>query len=458
MAGVDLGFAFGLPPEKAIAYFKSKGYVLSMDWREVWQGAHAKAFTVAHVMQTDILQDLRNGVGEFLEGKTTRRQYMQAMEKVLKQKGWWSDTGRGLVVDGHGEVLGKKLNPRRLETILHTNATQAYNAAMYDRAYKIAHLKPFWRYDHHTHKMPRKSHQDLDGLVFRYDDPFWDTHAPQNGFGCNCTITVMSQRDVDREGLAGNVREGKDHLTTWTQAVKKRDGTIEKNAVTTYTDPVRRDVSGKRVRATPDVGWNYHSGKAAAKPFTPPPLDSLPRTYNNGRVLGERPPLPKPSPVSVQDLLPKGLTQEEYASAFLKEFDADLNNGVIYKDVTGTALPVNKQLFVDKETGELKADKQGRGTYMVLLAQTFKDPDEVWLNWQESNGAFHLKRRYIKSYELVESGRVMYGLGVFEYGKDGWTGSTIFNSKVERSAVSQLKYIDEQRDGLLVYRVGSGGQ
>jgi SPP1 gp7 family putative phage head morphogenesis protein len=456
MAQVDLGFAFGLPPEKALAYFKSKGYVLSMDWREVWQDAHAKAFTVAHVMKTDILQDLRNGVDEFLEGKTTRRQYMTAMEKVLKQKGWWSDTGRGLVADDNGEVLGKKLNPRRLETILHTNATQAYNTAQYERAYKIAHLKPYWRYDHHLHKMPRPHHVALDGLIFRYDDPFWNTHAPQNGFGCNCTITVLSQHDIEREQQTGNMREGKEHLTTWTQEVKKRDGTIQKSQVTTYTDPKRRNDKGQPVASTPDAGFNYHPGKAAAKPFTPPPLDNLPRTYSNGKVLGERPPLPTPAQVSTTDVLAKGLPEETYAQAFLKEFGATLDAGVTYTDVTGAALPINKQLFMDKPTGTLKADKQGRGAYMALLARTIKEPDEVWLNWQEFNGQYWLKRRYVKAYEFVENGKTMFGLGVFEWGKDGWSGSTVFKTQVERSHASQLKYINEQRDGLLLYLARDG--
>ena len=111
---------------------------------------------------------------------------------------------------------------------------------------------------------------------------------------------------------------------------------------------------------------------------------------------------------------------------------------------------------MDKPTGKLKADKQGRGTYMALLARAIKEPDEVWLNWQEFNGQYWLKRRYVKAYEFVENGKTMFGLGVFEWGKDGWVGSTVFSSKINRSHESQLKYINEQRDGLLLYRVKDG--
>ena len=456
MSKLDLGFAFGLPPEQALEYFRSKGYVLSMDWREVWQGAHDRAFTVAHVMKTDILQDIRAGVDQFIEGGVTRRQVMQSMQETLVKKGWWSDSGRGLVVDDDGGVLGKKLNARRLTTILHTNSIQSYNAAQYKRAMALSNLKPYWRYDHHVHKFPRKHHQALDGLIFIYSDPFWLTHTPQNGWGCNCGITVYSMRDLEREGLLGNLREGEGNLKTWVQETKRRDGSIDKQRVTTYTDPKRLDANGKPVSSTPDVGFNYSVGRNAMQPFTAPPLDSLPRTFSNGRVLGERPPLPTPTKVSTDDVLAKGLTEEAYAQAFLSEFGATLDNGVVFKDVTGTALPINQALFIDKRTGDLKADKQGRGVFLKQLAQTVKNPDEVWLNWQEVNGEYLLKRRYIKAYEYLQDGKVMFGLGVFELGQDGWTGSTVFPSKLDRSYASQLKYINEQREGLMLYRVKDG--
>jgi len=50
--------AFKLPPERAIEWLKQRGknLKLSTDWDELDAEAHNKAFTVAKVMNADILQ------------------------------------------------------------------------------------------------------------------------------------------------------------------------------------------------------------------------------------------------------------------------------------------------------------------------------------------------------------------------------------------------------------------
>ena len=60
---VDLSYAFKLEPADAIAYFRQKGYAFSWRWQDVWQEAHAKAFTVAKAMKIDILHDNQSRPG-----------------------------------------------------------------------------------------------------------------------------------------------------------------------------------------------------------------------------------------------------------------------------------------------------------------------------------------------------------------------------------------------------------
>ena len=120
---VDLGHAFGLPPRRAVEYFKSKGYTISWNWWETWQASHARAFTVAKAARMDILTDIRSEVQRALDEGLTHKQFADALEPRLKAKGWW---GRQVVVDPDGGADMVQLgSPRRLKTIYRTNLRTA---------------------------------------------------------------------------------------------------------------------------------------------------------------------------------------------------------------------------------------------------------------------------------------------------------------------------------------------
>jgi hypothetical protein len=131
-----------------------------------------------------------------------------------------------------------------------------------------------------------------------------------------------------------------------------------------------------------------------------------------------------------------------------------VDQGVVFTDVTGAPLAIDAALFQDG-AGNWKADKNGRGPFMRLLAETVQTPDEIWLRWEESRdrpGQWLLKRRYVRGFEVAGDDGPQYGLSVFEYGKDGWTGSTTMIAQPERSAEARRRYIERQRDGFLLYQ------
>src|SRR6185503_13553047 len=124
--GVDLSFAFGLKPEKAVDYFRGKGYAISWDWYDTWQEANSKAFTVAKVTRLDILRDIRSSVDKITAQGITFDQFRRELEPTLKAKGWW---GRQKVIGDDGKVTEVQLgSPRRLNTIFRTNAQTALSA------------------------------------------------------------------------------------------------------------------------------------------------------------------------------------------------------------------------------------------------------------------------------------------------------------------------------------------
>lgn len=260
MAGIDLSHAIGLPPAKAIEYFECKGYAMGFKWQDVWAEAHARAFTVAGVMKVDILQDVRNALTEQLQSGGTLADFQNRLQPVLEAKGWW---GKGQIVDETtGEVAGKRLNPRRLETIFRTNMQSSYMAGRYQAQLANAEDRPWWEYVAVMDSRTRPAHRAMHGRVFRYDDAFWQTFYPPNGWRCRCRVRARSADDIERYRLQPSNSAGR--LEEIEQPVGRKG---ETRPATAYRDPA----TGERFVA--DAGFGFNPGRTALKPFTPPPLD-----------------------------------------------------------------------------------------------------------------------------------------------------------------------------------------
>ncbi|MEW6314139.1 MAG: phage minor head protein [Pseudomonadota bacterium] len=247
----NLKLAIGLPPEKAVEYFRSKGYAITWNWHDQWQEAHARAFTVAKAMRVDILQDIRAEVQRALDGEITERDFIRNLEPRLKARGWW---GKQVIVDSEGNAQVAQLgSPWRLKTIYRTNMQTAYMAGRYRQMMENTANRPYWQYvavmDSHT----RPSHAALNGKVFRHDDPFWNHFYPPNGFNCRCTVRALTDKNLADRGLDVSASGG-DLGEKW--AVDKRSGFTER--VATYKGP------GMRRAVATDLGFDYNAGKAAS--------------------------------------------------------------------------------------------------------------------------------------------------------------------------------------------------
>ena len=249
----DLSYAFGLPPEKAIEYFKSKGYTFSWNWQDTWQEAHAKAFTVAKAMRLDVLQDIRGEVQKALDEGITFQQFKKELTPKLQAKGWW---GKKLVGDEQGGQEVQLGSPRRLQTIYQTNLQTAYMAGRYKEMAENVEDRPYWQYVAVLDSKTRPAHRALNGKVFRYDDPFWHSFYPPNGWNCRCRVRALSVADVKDRGV--EISKGDDYLREEEVLISKTTG--EKTNVMVYTDPkTGRDIY-------PDAGWSYNPGEAAWQP------------------------------------------------------------------------------------------------------------------------------------------------------------------------------------------------
>lgn len=250
---IDLGYAATLEPKEAIAYFRAKGQHIGWNWYDTAVDVHARSFTVAKAARVDVLTTIQEEVSRALSQGVSQQEFIDTLAPRLKKLGWW---GKQIVVDSAGNAETVQLgSPRRLALIYNVNTRVAYNVGRYAQLMNSTDTHPFWQYVAVMDSRTRPSHAALNGLVFRYDDPFWKTHYPPNGWNCRCRVRALSQARMDALGLKAT--QGDKYLTTKKvqAAVNKATGEIIDMDVTTFAD-------GARVM-TPDVGWSYNPGSAA---------------------------------------------------------------------------------------------------------------------------------------------------------------------------------------------------
>ena len=82
--------AFKLPPERAVAWLKQRGQnlQLSTNWNDLDAAAHDKAFTVAKVINADILQLIYDFVESAKKEGWTLKEFKDRLSEKLNQSGW----------------------------------------------------------------------------------------------------------------------------------------------------------------------------------------------------------------------------------------------------------------------------------------------------------------------------------------------------------------------------------
>lgn len=261
--------AFQLPPVQAIAYLRAKKLRISGDWYTVWKEQHLRAFTVANLYKMDLLQDTRDLIDQAIAGRLTETIAGEAAQRAISfgtfkakfreliaKRGWTVESGE--VVDpATGDIVSHQLGSyNRLRTIYQTNTQTALNAGRYRGQLEAAADLPYWQYVAVMDGNTTEKCRSLNGRVFRYDDPVWDTIYPPNHWGCRSRVISLTQRMVDRDSLDIESSDGR--IITKQELVGSGD---EGHFVTVTGIKLSDDAN-----YFPDPGWDYNPGKTS---FTP---------------------------------------------------------------------------------------------------------------------------------------------------------------------------------------------
>lgn len=195
------GDAFNVQPERALGYFRAKGLRASFSYADMIGEVHDHAFTVAKMMDVDMLAQVRASLDSALANGTSFKDWAKDLKPVLVSGGWWGE--RDMVDPLTGETVQAQLgSPWRLETIFRTNMQTAYAAQAWEEIASQSDLAPFLMYDAVDDFRTRPQHRAWDGKVLLTTDPWWETHYPPNGWNCRCGAIQLSADQLSAMGLS----------------------------------------------------------------------------------------------------------------------------------------------------------------------------------------------------------------------------------------------------------------
>lgn len=405
---------FDLPFKEAIDYFASKGVTISADsWRDVWQDANARSFTVAQVTSMDVLVDIKGAVQKALDEGTTLRDFKDGLRPLLEQKGWFAPVGEAAKTIGpDGEEI-KRLTGWRLDNIFQTNVQTAYSVGRYQQQMEVVEARQFWHYNAVLDQVTRPDHAEQNGKIYDYRHPFWDMWYPQNGFFCRCYVTTLSAEDVGERGL---------------------------------------EVETKGTDRLPDEGWRYNVGAAGINGMDDSRFPANPQiataaagqanfeAYDRPKITEVEDSLRLPVPgrmPTMRELTGHGATEEDARRTITDGFRSlfaipETQEGAWISDYEGLDVRVNIGLL-----DYLLSKGEGREAFLKFIAPTLQDPYEVWLVETETPSGVKLRKRYIGLFErnfLVVADRYREGWGVWDV-----------------YPISRATAVDKQREGTLIF-------
>lgn len=179
-----------LPPDQALEYFRNKGLAMSFDWQDALKLQQDIAFTVAGIMQLDVLADIKEFVDESLEKGYTFQQFSDGLTPRLAEKGWLGK--KEIENPDTGATRTVNITPYRLKFALETNLRVAYTQGQWSRIQDNKQAFPLLIYVANNSKEPRPEHSALNGIIQPVDSLFWAWARPIKLPGCKCRLRALT--------------------------------------------------------------------------------------------------------------------------------------------------------------------------------------------------------------------------------------------------------------------------
>ena len=376
----------------------------------------AQSFFSARVAEAHILDRLREVSDRYSRGEIGLGEARNELKDFLSAEGY----------DPHKGGLKNLASTARLNLILKQNAAMANAAAEWKRMHSPEAMKvfPYVRYCARGDSKTRSEHADLDGRIFRKDDPFLATHTPPWEFNCRCYLEEVTEAEANRTPDLIQAPTPAEEVTVDSRSGFRFDPAkaFEEFDVSAVKDPeTRADI---REEAEIEFGSQVKFSSAGGEVFTAQFEKKDFHTFEDDN-------LPPASAWRDNDL-PSPPRRDDP-----KKVRTTLSTGQHVESISGEDVVFDNTLFDDWQ-GKSAKEIEDRLALLPAAVETVRAPLEIW-----DQGDQH---GFIKAFRKQTGG--VRGCLVFVMG----------NHKAKTYFLKDLNALDKARKGFSVKRFDGKGK
>lgn len=164
---------------------------VDLDWMtplETLKYLKEKSFWMTDIVVEKVLSSIK---GELFKGIKSGKPYGDIYNDVLAAVEPY--VGK----PGVGSEISEDLLAARLETVVRTNVSEAYNVSR-DSVFTSPDMQDLvvaFQYSAILDDRVRPNHEKMDGRIYAASDPIWKTWTPPNGFNCRCVKVPLTKYD-----------------------------------------------------------------------------------------------------------------------------------------------------------------------------------------------------------------------------------------------------------------------
>lgn len=178
--------AVSLSPTDALNEFGRRQLVSKSEFAKMAGRERARAFTVAGIVEKDILNSARLLVSKGIDEGWSIGEFERGLREAnVKYTG---------TVYGTDKRKGQPLAPFHTETIVRTNFSTVYNKGRWNLMNDpdVVEFVPAYEYSAILDSRTRRTHRQMDGRIYPRDDPIWLTWKVPAGYNCRCMLVPVT--------------------------------------------------------------------------------------------------------------------------------------------------------------------------------------------------------------------------------------------------------------------------